>query len=98
MTCYLCEKELAERADAVIAATLVHEAVHARLQRAGLRYWPDLRPRIEAVCVREEIAFVRLLAAAGFTDTERWLAWLDRRLQRYTKPLRLRDWSVRYPR
>ncbi len=40
-----------------IAAVIVHEATHARLDRLGVTYTEQQRPRIEAICVRREIAF-----------------------------------------
>lgn len=44
--------------------TLVHEATHARLHRAGVRYTHDLRERIEAICLKAEIDFGRRLPGA----------------------------------
>jgi hypothetical protein len=44
-----------------IAATIVHEATHARLRRCGIGYDEQLRGRVEAVCVRRELAFARRL-------------------------------------
>jgi hypothetical protein len=41
----------------MIAATIVHEATHARLHRRGIGYGEDVRVDVEAVCVRREIAF-----------------------------------------
>jgi hypothetical protein len=40
-----------------IAASIVHEATHARLWRRGIEYQENLRSRVEAVCVRRERAF-----------------------------------------
>jgi hypothetical protein len=45
----------------VIASTIVHEATHARLWRGGIAYEERLRARIEAACVRREIAFAAKL-------------------------------------
>jgi hypothetical protein len=45
----------------MIAATIVHEATHARLQRCGIGYEEELRDRVEAVCVRRELAFAARL-------------------------------------
>jgi len=42
---------------ALAAATIVHEATHARLRNAGFGYEPAIRPRIEEVCFKAEIAF-----------------------------------------
>jgi hypothetical protein len=44
-----------------IAATIVHEAAHARLRRRGIGYREEIRGRVEAVCVRRELAFARRL-------------------------------------
>ena len=52
----------AETTDAaLIAAVIVHEATHARLWRCGFGYDEDERQRIEAICVRRELAFARRL-------------------------------------
>ncbi len=45
----------------LIASTIVHEATHARLWHLGLSYDEALRPRIEAICMRREIAFAAKL-------------------------------------
>ena len=45
----------------MIAATIVHEATHARLDNCRIRYEEGLRARIEAVCFRREIAFAAKL-------------------------------------
>ena len=53
---------LADTTDtALIAAVIVHEATHARLWRCGFGYDEDERHRIEAICVRRELAFARRL-------------------------------------
>jgi hypothetical protein len=44
-----------------IASTIVHEATHARLWRCGIDYEESLRARVEAVCLRREIAFAAKL-------------------------------------
>ncbi|TAL76703.1 MAG: hypothetical protein EPN75_13905 [Beijerinckiaceae bacterium] len=45
-----------------IAEAIVHEATHARLEAWGIHYDEKLRPRIEAICVRRELAFARRLS------------------------------------
>jgi hypothetical protein len=45
----------------MIAATIVHEATHARLDKCRIAYEESLRARIEAVCFRREIAFAAKL-------------------------------------
>jgi hypothetical protein len=44
-----------------IAATIVHEATHARLWRCGIGYQEGQRYRVEAVCLRRERAFAAKL-------------------------------------
>ncbi len=46
-----------------LAAAIVHEATHARLMRRGIGYDEPLRSRVEANCVRREIAFAKRLPA-----------------------------------
>jgi hypothetical protein len=60
-----------------IASTIVHEATHARLARCGIRYEENLRSRIEAVCIRRELAFVAKLpdGAELHGKTMRKLEW-----------------------
>jgi hypothetical protein len=45
----------------LIAATIVHEATHARLDSYGIGYEEKLRARIEAICFRRERAFAAKL-------------------------------------
>jgi hypothetical protein len=53
----LAETSLPEK----IAGVIVHEATHARLHRCGIGYEEDLRARVEAVCIRRELAFAARL-------------------------------------
>ena len=48
-----------------VASLIVHEAVHERFEARGIRYWPDLRARMERRCLGEQIAF---LTSQGRTD------------------------------
>jgi hypothetical protein len=48
-----------------VAATLVHEAQHARLRRLGFGYSPEIRPRIERLCHRAARNFARRLSEAS---------------------------------
>lgn len=41
----------------LIASVIVHEATHARLWRYGFGYDEEKRQRIEAICLRRELAF-----------------------------------------
>jgi hypothetical protein len=46
---------------AELASTVVHEATHARLHRAGIRHDSRIRGRVEHACIRSEVDFaVRL--------------------------------------
>lgn len=49
----------------LLAATIVHESTHARLWGIGFRYEEEARPRVEAVCVRRELAFAAKLPHGG---------------------------------
>lgn len=60
----------------LIASTIVHEATHARLKRRGIGYEEELRARVEAVCLRREIAF-----AAKMPNGEQVREWAERGLQ-----------------
>jgi hypothetical protein len=44
-----------------IAATIVHEATHARIARYGIDYEEPIRHGIEAICMRREMAFANRL-------------------------------------
>jgi hypothetical protein len=60
-----------------LALTIVHEATHARLERCGIEYDEKLRPRIEAACLRRELAFARKLSESTelrdeLVDTLEW--------------------------
>ena len=57
-----------------VAGYIVHEAVHARIEKHRIRYWPDLQARIERRCLREQIAF--LASRPGRSD-------LVQRFERY---------------
>lgn len=61
----------------VIASAIVHEATHARLWKAGIRYESWRRARIERRCIREELAFL-----ACTRDTQGLIEVLQARLRR----------------
>ena len=50
-----------ENTDAAVACVIVHETTHAWLEARGIRYRPERRRRIEAICYRAEAAFARRL-------------------------------------
>ncbi len=62
-TCELNRRFVLDAASSpeLIAATIVHEATHARLFHCGIGYEEELRARVEGVCVRRELAFAAKL-------------------------------------
>jgi hypothetical protein len=57
----------------IIAAAIVHEATHARLWRAGIRYDQAIRRRVETACVRRELAFAgKLPNGQGVRERAEW--------------------------
>lgn len=96
-----------ERSAGHIAATIVHEATHARLMAAGFGYAPEQRQRIESVCFRAEIAFASRLPDGEviIEDVKRQLSadpivWTDgARFERATARLReqgIPEWLIRW--
>jgi hypothetical protein len=59
----------------LIAAAIVHEATHARLWGYGIGYDEELRSRVEAVCIRRELAF-----CAKLPDGQRVREWCEYKL------------------
>lgn len=80
------------------ALILVHEATHARISRLGIRYDPDVRARIERICVNEEIAFAGKVenGAAYVAEARRALdqPWwsVDEERKREERQLRALGW------
>ena len=63
MACQLDTRYVLDEASSLemIASTIVHEATHARLMRCCIGYEQGLRARVEAVCLRRELAFAARL-------------------------------------
>jgi hypothetical protein len=59
-----------------IASAIVHEATHARLDRWGISYDEDKRPRIEAICRRRELNFLK-----GLPNGEPYREWIVQTLK-----------------
>jgi hypothetical protein len=78
-TCVLSQQLVAERSPVIVASEFVHEAIHARLQRRGLRWSPDVRGRHESVCLAAEIAFISRLPSLGYQGAERHIEFLEQR-------------------
>jgi hypothetical protein len=77
-TCVLDSVLVRERSEALVAAALVHESVHARVNRICTP--PEWNRRIETLCTREEIAFAERLPRDQFPTTDRFIAYLRSRL------------------
>ena len=60
-----------------VAATIVHELTHARLERAGVRYVGPSRARCERICFLAERNWASRLPASPYRDA------LDARIARY---------------
>jgi hypothetical protein len=60
---------------AELAAAIVHEATHARIEHCGIRYQEEIRHRIECACVRQELSFARRVPGATELE-ERFNVWL----------------------
>ena len=60
-----------------IASTIIHEATHARLEGWGIFYAEAMRARIEAICLRRELSFLRKLPNTEIRRDEisRTLEW-----------------------
>jgi hypothetical protein len=71
--CYVHRSFVELRSPGLIALTIVHEATHRRIEQSGVWYWPDLKSRIEARCLREQVSFAQLLPRGSFSDVDEWL-------------------------
>ena len=56
-----------------LASALVHEATHAWLEKLGFEYSPERRPRIEAICFKRQLRFVK--HAGGGSELVSELEW-----------------------
>lgn len=75
-TCCIERMFLDTASDALVACYLVHEAAHARLCRLGIDATPRSLARIEAVCIRDQIAFLQRLPRDEYPRTDRLIEWL----------------------
>jgi hypothetical protein len=82
-TIALSSELLMERSAGLAAAVFVHELTHARVATMGVWPWPDLVPRIEAICVRAEITFVRKLPRADYPSTDQFVEYLTKRMNEF---------------
>lgn len=78
-TCILSDEQV-DGGSTVGIATVVHEAVHARLD-----HWangPELRSRIERRCLLEQIAFVERVPVGLYPRKDEYVAFLRTELSR----------------
>jgi hypothetical protein len=62
-----------------VALAIIHESIHARLDQAGIWQLPSQKNRIEGLCVKAEIDFIRKYpstpeAEGWIQNTIQWLA------------------------
>ena len=74
--CVMPAKQVLEDHFSRTALILVHEATHARINKAGIAYWPRLEGRMERMCLKEEARLAARLEEAGFTGVDEYRAWL----------------------
>ena len=75
---------------AQVAATILHEAMHARLDNAGVRYDPAAAAKHERFCRRAEVEFGQLVPG-GEAIVERAVASLDSSDEEVAPAI---DWTI----
>jgi hypothetical protein len=65
----------------VNAGLLVHEGAHARHCRRGIPAWPDLRPRLERLAVRQQNKFLNQLPREEYPRVDVLIRWNELALQ-----------------
>jgi hypothetical protein len=89
-----------ETTAAILAATIVHEAMHARLYRWGFGYSEAIYLRVERVCVRATIAFARRLPLTELASRGKIMAESHQLLQKSARMwspigrLRTQAWAL----
>ena len=76
-TCVLDLRLVRSKSSGAVAVVVVHEATHARLYHMGIVTWRRIQARVERACVREQIAFARLLGDAGWNGIDRMIGALE---------------------
>ena len=66
LTCVIPQSLVERDSASLVALRVVHEATHARLTRAGVRFLPERIYRMEVLCVQEEIRLASLLPLERF--------------------------------
>jgi len=82
--CELSEKYVLdpETTPEVLAATIVHEAMHGRLFRWGIGYEEEKRERVEHICCKAMIAFARRLPLSKKAARKEIMSSARRQLER----------------
>ena len=72
----------------MLASTIVHEGIHARLHSGGFAYFPDaVRNRMESICVRAQLSFTKKLSHRDYPGIWRSIYYIVHRL-------RVGSWSI----
>ena len=100
----LCSAHLMSSTQIELASVLVHEAVHLRIARQGIRYEERLQERIERRCIREQVSFLRkqgskgVAMAAVFESALNSPWWTDeanqRDIERLVSDARMPRWMI----
>ena len=69
-TCVIPQSRVDRASVSAVALSVVHEAAHARLARAGVRPYPRRKFRMEVLCVGEELGFASLLPETRFPSRD----------------------------
>lgn len=105
--CALDPSHVEQQPIQAMALILVHEATHARIRRAGIRYDPEMRGRIERICINEEIAFagqvengaIYIAEARRALDQPWWSVNDERkREERQLRALGWPEWTLKFRR
>lgn len=103
--CALSRETLEHQPPEWVASIIVHEAVHARFHRRGIRYDAQHRSRIERACLRRQLAFLRKVAGTEdlvehlvAASSKPWFSDAERRRQMVGKlhSLGAPKWLVRW--
>lgn len=66
----LCSAHVMDSTALELASVLVHETIHLRIARHGIRYEGILQERIERRCIREQASFLRKQGDEGISMAE----------------------------
>ena len=81
-TIVLPQDEILKQSAGATACDLVHESVHARLNSLA-RMAPRTVARIEARCIREQIALARKLSREGYSNIDPYVEYLNECLRQH---------------